>query len=64
MQRVEGIIYTPFNYNYTYNLKYMKICAGTKSSSLLPNKPPSCTTWAPMTFTGSHYKLDLWAYAQ
>lgn len=22
-------IYTPFNYNYTYNLKYMKICAGT-----------------------------------
>lgn len=27
---VENDIYTPFNYNYTYNLKYMKICARHK----------------------------------
>ena len=34
---VKGIIYIPFNYNYTYNLKYLKICARYKLSY--------CTRW-------------------
>ena len=29
---VECVAYTPFNYNYTYNLKYLKICARYKLS--------------------------------
>lgn len=29
VRKCRSNIYAPFNYNYTYNLKYMKICAGT-----------------------------------
>ena len=32
-------IYTPFNYNYTYNLKYLKICARYKIKQFTRQQP-------------------------
>lgn len=49
------------NYIYTYNLKYIKICARypIKKATQL-NCQPMCSTKASLTSTGPHYKSDLW----
>ena len=58
---------TPINYKYIYNLKYMKICARYKLKLFQLTYQSSLqamlSSWATVTSTGPHYKLDLRVHA-
>ena len=54
----------PINYILNYNLKYMKICARYPFKMVsLPSSQAMLSSWASMTSTGEHYKLDLRVHA-